>query len=81
MLSSWRFVNITYFSNKCITKIINNQLDIKLGEFIQAELDIILTKMKKRKAGGLDEIPPEISKTRNSMTYCFDTVTSFITRI
>ena len=29
-------------------KIINNQLDIKLGQFTQEELDIVLTKIKKQ---------------------------------
>ena len=46
-------------------KIINNQLDIKLGQFTLEELDIVLTKVKNRKAAGLDEIPPEVWKTRN----------------
>ena len=45
-------------------KIISNQLDIKLGQFSQEELDSELRKIKNRKAAGLDEIPPEVSKTR-----------------
>ena len=44
--------------------IINNQLDIKLKQFTQEELDIVLTKIKNRKAVGLDEILPEVWKTR-----------------
>ena len=47
-----------------ITKIISNQLDIKLGQFTQEELDSVLRKIKKRKVAGLDEIPPEVWKTR-----------------
>ena len=47
-----------------ITRIISKQLDIKLGPFTQEELDSILRKIKKRKAAGLDEIPPEVWKTR-----------------
>ena len=47
-----------------ITKIISNQLDIKLGQFTQEELDSVLRKIKNRKAAELDEIPPEIWKTR-----------------
>ena len=47
-----------------ITRIISKQLDIKLGTFIQEELDTVLRKIKKRKATGLDEIPPEVWKTR-----------------
>ena len=46
-----------------ITKIINNQLDIKLGQFME-ELDSVLRKFKNRKAAGLDEIPPEVWRTR-----------------
>ena len=47
-----------------IMKIISNQLDIKLGQFTQEELNSILRKIKNRKAAGLDEIPPEVWKTR-----------------
>ena len=43
-----------------------NQLDIKLGQFKQEELDSVLRKVENRKAAGLDEIPPEVSKTRES---------------
>ena len=46
-----------------ITRIISKQLDIKLGPFTQ-ELDSVLKKIKNRKAAGLDEIPPEVWKTR-----------------
>ena len=47
-----------------ITRIISKQLDIKLGLFTQEELDSVLRKIKNRKAAELDEIPPEIWKTR-----------------
>ena len=46
-----------------ITRIISNQLDIKLGPFT-LELDSVLRKIKNRKAAGLDEIPVEVWKTR-----------------
>ena len=46
------------------TRIISKQLDIKLGPFTQEELDSVLRKIKNRKAAGLDEIPPEVWKTR-----------------
>ena len=46
-----------------IMKIISNQLDIKLEQFMQ-ELYSVLRKIKNRKAAGLDEIPPEVWKTR-----------------
>ena len=47
-----------------ITKIISKQFDIKLEPFTQEELDSVLRKITKRKAAGLDEIPPEVWKTR-----------------
>ena len=47
-----------------ITRIISKQLDIKLGPFTQEEIDSVLRKIKNRKAAGLDEIPPEVWKTR-----------------
>ena len=47
-----------------ITRIISEQLDIKLGPFTQEELDSVLGKIKNRKAAGLDEISPEVWKTR-----------------
>ena len=36
----------------------------KLGPFTLEELDSVLRKIKNRKAAGLDEIPPEVWKTR-----------------
>ena len=45
-------------------RIISKQLDIKLGQFIQEELNSVLRKIKNRKAVGLDKIPPEVRKTR-----------------
>ena len=47
-----------------ITRIISKQLDIKLGPLTQEELNSVLRKIKNRKAVGLDEIPPEVWKTR-----------------
>ena len=47
-----------------ITRIISKQLDIKLGPFTREELDSVLRKNENRKAVGLDEIPPEVWKTR-----------------
>ena len=51
-------------THKPITRIINKPLDIKLGPFTQEELDSVLRKIKNRKAIVLDEIPPEVWKTR-----------------
>ena len=50
--------------DKPIAKIISNPLDIKLGQFMQEELDIVLIKIKYRKAAGLDKIAPELWETR-----------------
>ena len=47
-----------------ITRIISKQLNIKLGPFTKEELDSVLRRIKNRKAAGLDEIPPEVWKTR-----------------
>ena len=47
-----------------ITRIISKQLDIRLGPFTLEELDSVHRKIKNREAAGLDEIPPEVWKTR-----------------
>ena len=51
-------------TDKPIPQIINNQLDIQPGQFTEKELNVALTKIKSRKTAGLDEIPPEVCKTR-----------------
>ena len=56
--------NPTKITHEPITRIISKQLDIKLRPFTQEELDSVLRKIKNRKAAGLDEIPPEVWKTR-----------------
>ena len=60
-----------------ITRIICQQLDIKLSQFTQEELDSVQRKILNRKAAGLDEILPEVWKTREFddilLRYC-DTV-------
>ena len=57
-------------------KLLMNQsqelLDIKLGPFTQEELDSVLRKIKNRKAAGLVEIPLEVWRPENLMTYCSD---------
>ena len=37
---------------------------MKLGQFAQEELDVVLTKIKNRKTASLDEIPLDVWKTR-----------------
>ena len=56
--------NTPEVTHEPITTIISKQLDIKLGPFMQEELDSVLKNLKNRKAAGLDEIPPEVWKTR-----------------
>ena len=51
-------------TNEPITRIICKQLGIKLGPFTKEELDSFLRKIKNRRTAGLDEIPPEVWKTR-----------------
>ena len=58
-----------------ITRIISNQLDIKLGQFTQEELDSVLRKIKNRKAAGLDEKKTQkYGRPGNSTTYYSDIV-------
>ena len=61
-------------TDKPIIKIIDNQADIRLGKFTQEKLDVVQRKIKNGKAVGLDEIPPEIWKTRKfddlQLRYC-----------
>ena len=58
-----------------ITKIIYNQQDFKQGLFTEEKLNVVLIKIKDRKAGGLDEIPAEVWKTKQfddiPLTYCY----------
>ena len=56
--------NLPKVTHKPITRIISKQLDIKLRPFTQEELDSVLRKIKNRKTAGLDELPPEVWKTR-----------------
>ena len=51
-------------THKPMTEIINRQLDMKLGQFTQEELNVILTKIKSRKTASLDGKNPEAWKTR-----------------
>ena len=47
-----------------IQQIIDNELPIKKGPFSEEELETVLKKLKNKKAPRLDEIPPEVWKTR-----------------
>ena len=59
--SIWKPSKVT---NKPITKIITSQLDNKIGQFLEEEFKIVLTKIKNRKTVGVNEIPPKIWTTR-----------------
>ena len=50
--------------DKPIKNIISSQLDIKLGQIMEEELDAVLIKTKSRKAAALDKISPEVWKTK-----------------
>ena len=63
-----------------ITNLIINEQDIKLEQFTQEELASVLRKIKNRKSGGLDEIPPNVWKNGDSTIYCSDTATLHIIR-
>ena len=56
--------NPSKVTHELITRIISKQFDIKLGPFTREELDSVLRRIKNRKVAGLDEIPPEVWKTR-----------------
>ena len=46
-----------------IEKVIEQKLEIKTGPFNELELDLVLKKLKDKKAAGLDGIPPEVWKS------------------
>ena len=48
-----------------IQQIIDNELPMKKGPFSEEELETVLKKLKNKKAPGLDEIPPEVWKTKS----------------
>ena len=56
--------NSTKVTHEPITRIISKQWDIKLRPFTLEELDSVLKIIKNRKAAELDEILPEVWKTR-----------------
>ena len=47
-----------------LQKIIECQLDSRFEQFMEEELDTVLKRTKSRKAAGVNEISPEIWKTR-----------------
>ena len=57
-------------TNKPIMKIINCQLEIKIGQFTQEQLNEVLRKIKDWKAAGFDKILPEVWKTMKFDDFC-----------
>ena len=51
-------------------EIIQDQLDIKLGQFTEDEHDTIVKTIKNRKVVGLDKILPEVWKTPHKIWTC-----------
>ena len=70
-----KFPKIT---NKPTSKIINNQLDI--NQFTQEGLDVALRKLKTGKRPDLMKYNQKYGRQGNSMTYCSDTATPYVTR-
>ena len=63
-------------TDKHIMKIININLDIKLGQFTQEDLTVKLIRLKSEKL----LVSMKYPRPGNSLTYFFDTATPYITR-
>ena len=63
-----------------IAKIISNQLDIKHVSLRKKNLTQYKEKLKIGKLQGLMKYPQKYGRQGNSMAYCSDTATSYITR-
>ena len=61
--SAWK-PSWNHRTNLSKKKIINCQLNVKLGQFMEEKLDALLRKIKNRKVAGLNEIPSEVWKIR-----------------
>ena len=64
-----------------IAKIINSEIDIKIGHSKQEKLDVVQRKIKNRKASSLDEIPLEVWKKKKFDDILLRYRTPYITRI
>ena len=49
-------------SDSTVEKVIEHELEIKTRPYNELEQDLVLKKLKDKKAAGLDGIPPEVSK-------------------
>ena len=57
-------------SDSTIEKVIEHELEIKTGPFNELELDLVLKKLKNKKAAGLVGIPPEDKFNYLLLYYC-----------
>ena len=60
-------------SDSTIKKVVEHELEKKTGPFNELELDLVLNKLKNKKAGGLDGIPSKVWKTgklNDLLLYC-----------
>ena len=55
-----QFGNSPKVNDKLIQKIINRQLDIKLGQFTEGKLDTVLKTIRCEKVAGFNKIPLEV---------------------
>ena len=56
--------NAPIVSDTEVEQIVDHPLDIKLGNFLNSELDEVIKKTENNKAAGLDNIHPEVWKTQ-----------------
>ena len=75
--SAWKIPKVI---DKPITKIINNLQNIKIGQFIEEELDVVLLKIKKNPGNMLVLMKylQKYGRQGNTMTYCSDTATPYV---
>ena len=70
-----------FIMDEQITRIINKQLDIKLGPFTKEELDSVFKKLKIRKLQGWTKSPQKCGRLDNSTIYCSGNATQSIVKI
>ena len=70
------FENPSETTEKPIQKIINQQLDVKLGQSSKGELDAVLTKIKNRKATDLEEKYPLKFERQENLTIHYSDYTA-----
>ena len=70
--------NLSKVTHEPITRIVSKQLDIKIGQFTQEELDPVLRKIKNRNQQGFMKYSQKYERPGNSTTYCSGTVMLYI---